>query len=229
MNKAGRLKALFVQQSKCAACPRLVQHRTQVVQGRGNPEARVVVVGEGPGEEEDKSGRPFVGRAGQTLDDIIEGLHSDRPETGAGDNDFYLINTVACRPCIPNPLTGKMENTKPTPVEIANCRKWLHKVIYTIDPIVLILTGEVAAQAFGLKRAISKIQGQMFDVQIDGVDGPVTYAAVPVFHPSYLNRRRDKPALLADTKNHFAMVIERVWAYLRVTRGLSPVSVDGED
>ena len=229
MNKAGRLKALFEEQAKCTDCPRLVKTRTNVVHGRGNPEARIVIVGEAPGEEEDKTGEPYRGRAGQTLDEIIESLYSDEPETGAGEDDFYILNCVACRPCIPNPLTGRMENTKPTHVEIANCRKWVHKIIYTIDPIVLILTGDVPAAAFGLKKAISKIQGQMFDVQIDGVNGPVTYAAMPVFHPSYLNRRRDKPELLENTKRHFSKVVERVWAYLRVARGLSPVPVGEEE
>lgn len=229
MNKAGRLKALFEEQAKCTACPRLVKTRTNVVRGRGNPEARVVIIGEGPGEEEDKTAEPYRGRAGQMLDEIVESLFSEKAETGAGEDDFYIINCVACRPCIPNPLTGRMENTKPTPLETSNCRKWVHKIIYTIDPIVLILTGDVPATAFGLKRAISKIQGQMFDVHIDGVDGPVTYPAVPVFHPSYLNRKRDKPELTENTKKYFAMVIEGVWAYLRVARGLSPVPMGEED
>jgi DNA polymerase len=229
MSKAAQLELLFRAQSGCKACPRLLKYRTQVVRGRGNPEARIVMVGEGPGEEEDKCGEPFRGRAGGTLDEIIESVASDRPGEGASEEDFFILNSVACRPCMPNPISNRLENMKPAPDEIKNCRKWLHKAVRIIDPNVLVLIGEPACHAFGIKDNIGKVVGKMVDVQVDGVDGPILYAAMPIYHPSFLNRNRNQPQYLESTKKHLAKVVERVWAFHRIAKGLSPVRLEEEE
>lgn len=226
--RENKLKALYQEQSKCKDCPRLVKTRTRVITGKGNPDARIVVVGEGPGEHEDKQGIPFVGSAGAVLDEIIESLESDEEGAGATDNDFYFLNAVSCRPTITNPMTNRIENTKPTTDEIKTCRKWLHRAIRIIDPYVLILAGDSACLAFGLNKPIGQLQGKMVDVHVDGATRSITYCAMPVYHPSYLNRRKDQPQLLENTKDHFERVVERVWAFMRVAQGLSPVALKEE-
>jgi DNA polymerase len=159
------LAALSQSCADCRRCP-LATGRQQVVVARGNPAARLMVIGEGPGAQEDASGLPFVGRAGQLLDQMLAsvGLDSNR--------DAYICNVVKCRP---------PENRKPTPAEMAACRPWLEEQLRLIQPTVVVLAGATALEgALGEKGAISKQRGQWRAWQ--------GRWAMPIFHPSYLLR-----------------------------------------
>jgi DNA polymerase len=139
----------------------------------GNPEtARIVLIGEAPGEMEDETGRPFVGRAGQLLDKFLANARISR------ENDLYIINTVKCRP---------PENRVPTDAEKNSCRKYLDAQISVIKPNAIILCGATALNSFinvDKKTTISKIRGQWLTTTVDNVE----YPAMAIFHPSYLLR-----------------------------------------
>jgi uracil-DNA glycosylase family 4 len=129
----------------CQGCP-LAQGRQQVVFSRGNPQARLMLIGEAPGAQEDALGQPFVGRSGQLLDQLLAeaGLDSNR--------DAYICNGVKCRP---------PENRKPTARELAACRPWLEQQIVLVQPQVLVLVGATALQAvLAIKGPISQLRGQ---------------------------------------------------------------------
>ncbi|WP_043326314.1 uracil-DNA glycosylase [Cyanobium gracile] len=152
----------------CRECRRcgLAEGRQTVVVSRGDPAARLMVIGEGPGAQEDASGRPFVGRAGQLLDQMLAsvGLDSER--------DAYVCNVVKCRP---------PDNRRPTPQEIAACAPWLAAQIAAVDPAVVLLAGATALEGvLGIKGGISRLRGRWHPWQGHWV--------MPVFHPSYLLR-----------------------------------------
>lgn len=158
----------------CKACA-LAASRTKMVFADGNPEtARIVLIGEAPGEIEDECGKPFVGRAGQLLDEFLADAGILR------ENDLYIINTVKCRP---------PENRVPEETEQAACRKFLDAQIDIIKPDAIILCGATALKTFvetDRKRTISKLRGQWLTITVDGVE----YPAMTIFHPSYLLRNR---------------------------------------
>jgi DNA polymerase len=162
----------------CRRC-KLCERRTQVVFGVGNPDADLMFVGEGPGEEEDRKGEPFVGRAGQLLTDIItRGMGLER-------KDVYIANVVKCRP---------PGNRNPEPDEIAACQPFLFRQIEAISPRVVVALGKFAAQTL-LETAmpISKIRGQWFPFR--------GRKLMPTFHPSYLLRNpADKKLVWEDVK-----------------------------
>ena len=158
----------------CKACA-LAASRTKMVFADGNPEtARIVLIGEAPGEIQDECGKPFVGRAGQLLDEFLADAGISR------ENDLYIINTVKCRP---------PENRVPEETEQAACRKFLDAQIDIIKPDAIILCGATALKTFvetDRKRTISKLRGQWLTITVDGVE----YPAMTIFHPSYLLRNR---------------------------------------
>lgn len=159
------LASLANQCSACQRCP-LAQGRQQVVLSRGNPQARLMLIGEAPGAQEDALGQPFVGRSGQLLDQLLAaaGLDSNR--------DAYICNGVKCRP---------PENRKPTARELAACRPWLEQQIALVQPQVLVLVGATALQALlAIKGPISQLRGQW--LAFEGRD------CMPIFHPAYLLR-----------------------------------------
>ena len=114
----------------CTLCP-LAQGRTTVVFGEGDPHARLMVVGEGPGRDEDLQGRPFVGRSGQLLDQLLE------EEAGLARRQVYIANVVKCRP---------PGNRDPRPEEIAACRPYLDQQVELIDPRVVLTLGNFATR-----------------------------------------------------------------------------------
>jgi len=163
--------------SDCQACRRcsLGASRLNVVVSRGNPQARLMVIGEGPGAQEDELGQPFVGRSGQLLDLMLEsvGIHSNR--------DAYVCNIVKCRP---------PENRKPTALEMAACRPWLDQQIALVDPQVILLAGATAVEGLlGIKGGITKLRGQWRQGEGGSLDGRWL---MPIFHPSYLLRNPSK-------------------------------------
>lgn len=149
----------------CRRC-RLHGARTNVVFGVGDPKARIVFVGEGPGQDEDLRGEPFVGRAGQLLTDIIEkGMRLRR-------EDVYICNVVKCRP---------PQNRNPEPDEVATCSPFLFRQIELVGPEVLVTLGKFAAQALlSTKTPITQMRGRWQEFR--GI--PV----MPTFHPAYLLR-----------------------------------------
>jgi len=160
-----RLKAIREAMGDCKRC-RLCEKRTQVVFGVGDPAARILFVGEGPGAEEDRQGIPFVGRAGQLLTDIItKGM-------GLRRQDVYIANVVKCRP---------PENRVPQPDEMATCMPFLEAQIEAIRPEVIVALGGTACQGLlGAPAQITKIRGRWTDFR--GIP------LMPTFHPSYLLR-----------------------------------------
>ena len=170
----------------CERCPNLCKLRSQIVWGTGNEDCDIMLVGEGPGREEDERGKPFVGASGQFLDQFLE-------EAGLVRSEVYITNTVLCRPT--NPAgDGTLSNRPPTKDEISNCQKRLQDEIVSIDPIVIVALGDVAATALrGKKLGIKKTRGKLVDIRIKTDNGIIlTYAMIPVFHPSYLLRTRSE-------------------------------------
>jgi DNA polymerase len=175
---AGRLAALRDAIGDCRRC-RLASGRTQIVFGVGDPEARLLFVGEGPGRDEDLQGEPFVGKAGQLLTDIIEkGMRLRRSQV-------YICNVVKCRP---------PGNRDPEPDEVAACGSFLARQIEIVAPEVIVALGRFAAQALLSTTApIGSLRGRW--QQYRGI--PV----MPTLHPAYLLRNpNDKRLVWADVK-----------------------------
>ncbi|HTO72013.1 MAG TPA: uracil-DNA glycosylase [Myxococcota bacterium] len=162
--KAALLEAVRAEIGDCRRCT-LCERRTNIVFGEGCPEARVVFVGEGPGEEEDKSGRPFVGRAGELLTKMIEAV-------GWRREDVYICNIVKCRP---------PGNRDPQPLEVATCEPFLHQQIRAIAPAAIVTLGKPAISALlGRVVPITKLRGRWQAWQ--GIE------VMPTYHPAYLLR-----------------------------------------
>jgi len=160
-----RLTALANCVAACTRCPELASTRTQTVFGVGNPEARVLFVGEAPGADEDRLGEPFVGRAGQLLDRIIAACGWKREE-------IYICNVLRCRP---------PGNRTPTDKEAENCREFLEGQIATVDPEFIVCWGTVAAQALlRTDVTIGRLREQWFQFGRARV--------LCTYHPSYLLR-----------------------------------------
>ena len=161
---------LEIVRQKCENCNgcALASTRNNIVFSDGNAStARIVLIGEAPGEMEDETGRPFVGRAGQLLTQFLTEAGISR------DEDLYIINTVKCRP---------PENRDPLPEEKAACWEYLNAQIETLKPRIILLCGRVAVQSFiDTKLGITKLRGKWFE-------GPNFSKMMPIFHPSYLLR-----------------------------------------
>ena len=169
MDNLSSLKELSKECIECVSCS-LSKTRTNVVVGKGNEKANLVIIGEGPGEQEDKSGLPFVGRAGKMLDTALAAVNVDPLE------DCYITNIVKCRP--PN-------NRKPSASESDACMPWLNKQIELLSPKIIVLAGSTATESFlGVKEPISKIRGKW--IEKDNIK------YMPIFHPSYLLRNPSK-------------------------------------
>ena len=145
----------------CDLCP----SRTNAVPGEGNPKARLVLVGEGPGATEDATGRPFVGAAGRLLDEILGAVELRR-------EDVFICNVVKCRP---------PQNRKPLPEEIAACIPYLHRQLAIIRPRVIVTLGGTAVEALlGVKKSLGELRGKVHSY--DGIPLVATY------HPAALLR-----------------------------------------
>lgn len=148
----------------------LVKAGTNVVISRGNPNAKLLIVGEAPGPEENIRGKPFVGRAGQMLDKVLESANFD-PE-----KDVYITNSVFRMP----PGEDGKAFRKPTDAEIDFYRPFVFEFIRLIDPKIILLTGNVAAQSVLRKTGITSLRGKWTESQGRWI--------MPIFHPSYLLR-----------------------------------------
>ena len=158
------LEAVRTELGECTRC-KLHKTRTNIVFGVGSPEARMMFVGEAPGEDEDLQGYPFVGKAGQLLTKMIEAM-------GLRREDVYICNTVKCRP--PN-------NRNPEPDELLACEPFLKGQLGAVKPEVIVTLGKFAAQALLREQTpITRLRGQWREYE--GI--PV----MPTFHPAYLLR-----------------------------------------
>jgi DNA polymerase len=168
--------------------------RLHSVYGEGDPCAELMVVGEGPGETEDRLGRPFVGRAGELLERML--LAIDLPR-----ESVFICNTVKCRPTFDDGT--KLRNRAPEPGEMANCRPYLDEQIDIVSPRVILALGAPAARSFlGTNFAISKQRGLWFE-------GPAGIPLLATFHPAYL---------LRQTGGELNAVKRLVWADLKAVR-----------
>lgn len=150
----------------CTRCP-LSGGRTTVVFGAGDPDAELMLVGEGPGAEEDRQGLPFVGRSGKLLEELLA------QEVGLDRSAVYLANVVKCRP---------PDNRDPLPEEIAACRPYLQRQVELVAPRVLVTLGNFATKVLlDTKEGISKLRGRRY-AWGDGV------VLVPTYHPAALLR-----------------------------------------
>jgi DNA polymerase len=177
----------------CRKCAIGSQRRNNVY-GEGDPCARLMLIGEGPGETEDLMGRPFIGRAGQLLDKMIGAI-------GLAREDAYICNTVKCRPTMPG--TRGPRNRAPEPEEMANCRPFLDEQIDIVRPAVILALGAPAAKSFlGRDFQITKMRGRWYE-------GPHGIALMATFHPAYV---------LRQTGGELEGVKRMVWADLKAVR-----------
>jgi DNA polymerase len=181
-----RLEQIRANLGECNRC-RLHSSRTHIVFGEGNPSARVVLVGEGPGQEEDRQGRPFVGAAGKLLDRIIVAMGWQR-------NEIYICNVIKCRP---------PGNRDPQPDEIDQCGPFLKRQLRAIGPQAILVLGSFAAQfLLSSQQPITELRNGVH--QFEG------FPVVATYHPAYLLRNplqkrkvwKDVELLLSLVQNH---------------------------
>ena len=188
--QAAELEKIAAEVNKCRKCD-LGSIRTNSVPGEGNPNARIMFVGEGPGADEDAQGRPFVGRAGQLLDKIITAC-------GLKRSDVYIGNILKCRP---------PENRDPRADEIISCLPYLQRQIEIINPEIIVALGAHAARTLlNTTKSIGKLRGQFLEYYA-GINRP-PIKLMATYHPAYLlrnysqdNRRRvwdDMKKVLAE-------------------------------
>ncbi len=172
-NREERLAELARQVSVCTKCD-LALNRTNTVFGTGDPYSPLMLVGEGPGENEDATGLPFVGRAGKLLDDILAAVNLTR-------QDVYLTNIVKCRAAVKE--GGRMKNRQPRAGEIKACNPYLQGQMEAIKPEIILCLGAPAARTL-IDRdfKITRDRGKWYD--LDGTK------AMATFHPAYVLRQR---------------------------------------
>jgi DNA polymerase len=181
------LPALRAHIGDCTRCKLHRLGRKQVVFGVGNPNARLMFVGEGPGADEDEQGEPFVGKAGQLLTKIIEAI-------GLKRSDVYIANVIKCRP--PN-------NRNPEPDEVATCQPFLFAQLDLIKPKVVVALGNFAAHALlGSDAPISRLRGRVQEFRGGA-------KLIPTFHPAFLLRTPErKRDVWEDMKKVRALLTE---------------------
>ncbi|MFQ5486708.1 MAG: uracil-DNA glycosylase [Desulfobacterales bacterium] len=162
------LEEIYTDIDDCRRC-KLSESRNHIVFGAGNPKARLVFIGEGPGYDEDQKGEPFVGAAGRLLTKIIQAIKLKR-------EDVYICNIVKCRP---------PRNRNPLPDEIKACFPFLRRQISAIEPEVICTLGSVAVQSLlDIREPISKVRGNLYKYH--------NITVIPTFHPAYLLRNPEK-------------------------------------
>ncbi len=191
--RAERLAQGAVAADACRKCAIGCERRHNVY-GEGDPCARLMVVGEGPGETEDELGRPFVGRAGQLLDRMLLAIGLPRA-------DVYICNTVKCRPTLAGP--NGLRNRAPDAREMENCRPFLDEQIEIIAPEVILALGAPAAKSFlGRDFQITRMRGRWYL-------GPRETPLMVTFHPAYI---------LRQTGGEIEAVKRMVWTDLKAVR-----------
>ncbi|MCG3205280.1 MAG: hypothetical protein KCHDKBKB_01999 [Elusimicrobia bacterium] len=178
---ASRLEILRTETiGDCHLCP-LGDTRVKLVFGVGNPAAKVMFIGEGPGYDEDRKGEPFVGKAGQLLDKIMGAIGLDRTQV-------YIANMVKCHPMKDAAQPELRGNDRPpTPEEMDKCHPFLLEQIRIIHPKIIVTLGGVSSKALlNTTQGITALRGQLFDFKID--DHLPSIKVLPTFHPAALLR-----------------------------------------
>jgi DNA polymerase len=185
---------------KCSKCL-LRGTCTQVVPGDGNPNAQIMFIGEAPGAEEDKQGRPFVGAAGKFLNEMLDAI-------GLKRENVFIANILKCRP---------PGNRDPMPEEVKSCWPWLLEQIKTIKPKLIVLLGRHAMERFLPSQKISKIHGTALRREIEGIGKQVFYA---LYHPAAaLYQGSLREVLIADFKK-----IPKVLEAIKKDEGIGAVN-----
>jgi DNA polymerase len=180
------LKLVYNQARACTKCPELAATRTQVVFGAGNADADLMFVGEAPGANEDRVGRPFVGQAGKLLDQLLG-------EIGLQREDVFITNVLLCRP---------PGNRDPQPVEIENCQGYLMRELELIEPRVVCTLGNFATKLLrGDSAGITRVHGQA-EVRTIGTRAVRLF---PLFHPA---AALYTPRMLEVLREDFARIPE---------------------
>lgn len=178
-SKSAELDELYEKIKDCQRCP-LGKTRNKFVFGVGNPESKLMFVGEGPGYDEDRLGEPFVGKAGQLLNKIIEAM-------GLKRKDVYIANITKCHP-MKDPLNPQKRGNDrpPTKDEMASCIPYLKKQIEIIKPEVICALGTTAAQGLlNTDQTIGNLRGRIFDLYITE---ELKVKVIPTYHPAALLR-----------------------------------------
>ncbi|MBA7606288.1 Type-4 uracil-DNA glycosylase [subsurface metagenome] len=181
------LSKLYEEITLCQLCE-IARYRTKTVPGEGAEDAEIMFIGEAPGWHEDQQGRPFVGPAGQYLDQLLALIGLKRQQV-------YIGNVIKCRP---------MENRDPLPSEILNCRKWLERQIEVIQPKMIVTLGRYSMAMFFPGKSISKIHGTA--QKRDNVVYYAMYHPAAALHQQSLRQAIEAdmlkiPTLLAEVKN----------------------------
>jgi uracil-DNA glycosylase len=193
-NREERLAELARQVAVCTKCD-LALNRTNTVFGTGDPYSPLMLIGEGPGENEDATGLPFVGRAGKLLDDILAAVNLTRQQV-------YITNIVKCRAAVEE--GGRLKNRQPRTSEIRACNPYLQGQIEAIKPkIILCLGGPAAKTVIDKDFKITKDRGEWYDLE-GGIK------AMATFHPAYILRQRGDD--LQKTKRLVWKDIQAVYA-----------------
>lgn len=174
VDPAGRLALLAQEAAGCTRC-RLAETRSNVVFGEGNPTAPLVFVGEGPGQTEDATGRPFVGRAGALLDECMGAV-------GITRKHVYICNVLKCRACITE--EGRTRNRAPQQDEMDACAPWLRQQLEIISPLVIVCLGAPAANSLIHRNfRMTQERGQWF------TSSPFCRYITAALHPAYILRQ----------------------------------------
>ena len=182
MSSEEQLREIATEVSTCAKCG-LCKGRTKAVPGEGNPHAKLLFIGEGPGYYEDKQGRPFVGPSGQLLEELLKSIHLTR-------SDVFITNVVKCRP---------PENRDPLPDEISACNDYLERQIASIQPLVIVTLGRISMAKFFGGEKISAIHGRAR--KKDG------FICIPMFHPAAALRTESYKIALRDDFKKIPIVL----------------------
>ena len=184
------LDEMFEAWNGCTRCG-LHKTRKNIVFGEGNWRADVLLVGEGPAEDEDKVGLPFIGDSGKILDIFLEASCLSR------EKDLFITNVVSCRPFIvvktPDGKTKK-ENRVPNSEERAACWPRLQEIIYKVDPLIIVTMGKTPTTQVLMKKGLTMdaVRGRVQTVSYQGVYTTIRYPVLPMFHPAHLLRNQNK-------------------------------------
>lgn len=166
---------------ECDLCDDLVKSRTQVVHGSGHPTAPLMLIGEGPGNDEDDEGVPFIGDSGGLLNQLL--IVNDMTR-----EDVFVDNLVPCRPL--NWIDGRPVLRPPTKLEVANCMPRLYETIREVDPILIVAMGRPVLHALtgDSTLTIRKTRGEVYIIRVPGVFKMIEYPIVVSQHPAFILR-----------------------------------------
>jgi len=194
------LEALKAEYKSCEKCSELCKSRTQVVFGSGNPNSKILFIGEAPGASEDKEGIPFCGMSGKILNELLSSVGLER-------NDIFITNTILCRP---------ENNRNPNKEEVENCRDRLDQLIKIMQPRVIVTIGNFATDRIIKKKGVTSIHGKVFSTTINNIPVQV----VPVIHPANFLYQGRNPELFKQMSSDFQIIAKLAKAE-KVQKGLA--------